>query len=340
MADPGNSGFRILDTDGNVLESWTGTGDGQFGMVEDDGDPFGAVAFAADGSFYVLDPGARQVLAFAADRTFLSRFGDPGRGPGQFVAPVAIAVDPAGNVAVSDYGRADIQTFAADGTLVATIPVQTTYPVGNSMTIDGDGNFYVLEFQFGGPALLEKFDPAGNLLLQFGQGPGPGALLGQPLGIGLDAAGNVYVTEIEPAQVVVYSPEGEYLTSFGAAGDTTIQLPFPFDVAVDAQGDVYVSDPSQNKLVKLRLPDSLFPATQAVSPEVSPDAATTDSVEHLGKHRRGRRPGHPIFNCVCPGWDDLGCRRWVISVSRSSTPTAISSRVGRVPATVSSASSS
>jgi outer membrane protein assembly factor BamB len=264
VADSGHAGFQILDADGAFLESWTGTGDGQFGLVQSDGDPFGTVAFAPDGSFYVLDPGARRILAFSASRTFVRSIGEPGRGPGQFREPIAIAADPAGNVAAWDPGRGDVQTFTPDGTLVATTRLKSTYTgaySSNSMAIDGDGNFYVLQFDQAGPALVEKFDPEGNLLLQFGLESGPGKLLGQPLGIGLDATGNVYVTEIEPGRVVVYSPEGEYLMDFAAAGDATVEIPFPFDVAVDSQGDAYVTDLSQSRLVKLRLPQSLTPAT-------------------------------------------------------------------------------
>jgi tripartite motif-containing protein 71 len=279
VADSGHAGFQIFDADGAFIESWTGTGDGQFGLVEDDGDPFGAVAFAADGSFYVLDPAARRVLAFSAERTFLRSIGERGSDPGQFLKPMAIVVDPAGNVAVWDAARGDVQTFAPDGTMVATARLQATYTGGessNSMTVDGDGNFIVLEFDRSGGGLVEKFDPEGNLLLQFGLESGPGTLLGQPLGLGLDAAGNIYVTEIEPARVVVFSPEGEFLTEFGAALDTTVVFPFPFDVAVDSQGDVYVTDPSKNKLVKLHLPQPLAAATQAGSPDASPGAAATE----------------------------------------------------------------
>jgi outer membrane protein assembly factor BamB len=262
VADSGHNAFQIFDADGAFLESWTGSGEGEFGMQEDDGDPFGAVAFAADGSFYVLDPGARRVLIFSADRTYVGSVGGRGRGPGQFVAPISIAVDLAGNVAVLDPGRGDIQSFAPDGTLLTTAPLQSTYQPVSSMVIDGDGNFIVLEFVCcAGPAVVETFDPEGNLLLQFGQESGPGTLLGQPLGLGLDGAGNIYLTEIEPARVVVFSPEGEFLMEFGADGDAAVVFPFPFDVAVDAQGDIYVTDPANNRLVKLHLNQPLAAAT-------------------------------------------------------------------------------
>ena len=274
VADPGKNGFQIFDAEGEFLEIWTGPADDPFNFVDVEGNPFGAVAFAPDGSFYVLDYGNRQVVSFSADRTLLSRFGGPGRDPGQFAVPNSISVDPAGNAAVWDPGRGDVQTFAPDGTLVSTVRLQSTYTGGyssNAMTMDGDGNYYIVEFDQVKPALVEKFDPEGNLLQQFGLEPGPGVLKGQPLGLGLDPAGNIYVTAIESSQVVVFAPDGEFLIEFGATGDKTIEFLFPFDVAADAQGGVYVTDGAQSKLVKVRLPESLVPATGGTEPNAAAD---------------------------------------------------------------------
>jgi outer membrane protein assembly factor BamB len=275
VADAGNARFQIFDADGTFVESWTGTGEGQFSLVKSNGVPFGAVAFAPDGSFYVLDPDVRRVLVFAADRTFLRSIGEPGRGPGQFGNPTSIAVDPAGNVAVLDPSRRDIQTFSPDGTLVATAPLRSTHSGANSMTlmiIDGDGNFLVAEasVNLSLPRLVEKFDAEGNLLQQFGDGSGPGSFgrtIGvpyddQPVGIGIDAAGNVYVTEIGTnPRLVIFSPDGDYLMEIGGAGSATVTFDLPVDVLLDDQGNVYVTDAVQNRLVKLRLPVSLATPT-------------------------------------------------------------------------------
>ena len=273
----GNARFQIFDTDGTFIESWTGTGDGQFGLVTSNGDPLGAVAFAPDGSFYVLDPGTRQILVFSAERTFLRRFGEPGRGPGQFVGPKSIAVDSVGSVLVLDDARGDIQTFTQDGTLVATLVPQfsCTAPVTpNLMAVIGDGVIYIGE-ACDDPALphiVEKFDPAGNSLQQFGDSSGPGSFSkgegqvgqynDQPVSVAVDSAGNVYVTEIGTnPRVVVFSADGTYLMEIGAAGSATVTFDFPGDVLLDDQGNVYVTDLDQNRLVKLRLPQSLAPAT-------------------------------------------------------------------------------
>ena len=45
--------IQIFDTEGNFVESWTGTGDGEFTFMRPNGDPFNAIAFAADGTLQI-----------------------------------------------------------------------------------------------------------------------------------------------------------------------------------------------------------------------------------------------------------------------------------------------
>jgi DNA-binding beta-propeller fold protein YncE len=119
-----NDQIRIYDQSGRIVDKWgtSGHGDGQFFFgapgVHDDG---AGVIFAPDGSIYVLDSGNLRVQHFSSDRKLLGMFGSYGSDPGQFVSPVAIALDDGGNLYVSDQGRHDIQVFTTGGTYVRTI---------------------------------------------------------------------------------------------------------------------------------------------------------------------------------------------------------------------------
>jgi hypothetical protein len=119
-----NDQIRIYDQTGRLVEKWgtSGNGDGQFFFgapgVHRDG---AGVLFAPDGSLYVLDSGNFRVQHFAADRRFLGAFGSYGSDPGQFVSPVAIALDDGGNLYISDDGRNDVQVFTTGGTYVRTV---------------------------------------------------------------------------------------------------------------------------------------------------------------------------------------------------------------------------
>lgn len=65
--------------------------------------------------------------------------------------------------------------------------------------------------------------------------------LSGPTGIGLDAAGNIYVAN-SSGLIDKISPAGKLLLSFGQKGRDPGQMQAPHDVAVDAQGNMYVTD--------------------------------------------------------------------------------------------------
>ena len=78
------------------------------------------VAVRPDGGVYVSD-GYRntRVLRFDAGGHFLSQWGKPGSGPGEFDLPHGIAIDQAGRVYVADRSNARLQVFDSTGRFVA-----------------------------------------------------------------------------------------------------------------------------------------------------------------------------------------------------------------------------
>ena len=101
--------FQILSPDGEVIEAWgsPGTGEGEFGFVRPDGLSYGDVAFAPDGSFYVVESGNQRVQRFDPERDFVTMWGSKGEADGQFMDPIGAAVAPDGNVYVADDQRDD-----------------------------------------------------------------------------------------------------------------------------------------------------------------------------------------------------------------------------------------
>ena len=64
---------------------------------------------------------------FDSQGTFLTAWGTPGSGDGQFSSPTGIAVDPAGNVYVGEYGNNHVQKFALQAA-VLPLPGITNAP--------------------------------------------------------------------------------------------------------------------------------------------------------------------------------------------------------------------
>jgi sugar lactone lactonase YvrE/DNA-directed RNA polymerase subunit RPC12/RpoP len=79
------------------------------------------VAVDGLGNIYALGTFNGAVFVFAPDGRFVTRFGGDGDEPGQFRAPLAIAVDGQGRVYVSD--TKGIQVFDADGRYLDVIKV-------------------------------------------------------------------------------------------------------------------------------------------------------------------------------------------------------------------------
>ena len=75
------------------------------------------------GYLYVADTGNKRVVRFDKDGKKVSEWGSAGDGPGEFVEPVGLAADAAGNVLVADTGNHRIQVFDAEGKFLRQFPV-------------------------------------------------------------------------------------------------------------------------------------------------------------------------------------------------------------------------
>lgn len=154
---PSNDGdqIRIYDETGKLAEKWgtSGVGDSQFKFGAGGSVPNGAgVAFAPNGSFYVLDSGNFRVQQFTADRQFVKAFGSYGSEPGQFASAVAIGLDDGGNLYVSDQGRHDVQVFTTSGTYVRTVAQGAA---GYGLWGSGPGWFITTRRTDNGPGAIE-----------------------------------------------------------------------------------------------------------------------------------------------------------------------------------------
>ncbi|HEX2081469.1 MAG TPA: 6-bladed beta-propeller [Longimicrobium sp.] len=139
-----------------------------FGLVGD-------VAMAKEGRTFVLDVLNREVGAFngAAERTAL--LGRPGPGPGEFLGPIALAVDDAGGgVYVLDERKQGIDVFdPARGEWQRTIPLDfhaadLCFLSGRLYVLGGRNGFLLHEVSKDG-AVLRSFAPdadSENLLLR------------------------------------------------------------------------------------------------------------------------------------------------------------------------------
>ena len=77
------------------------------------------ICVAPSGELFVADGyGNSSVHRFTADGVYISSFGGPGRGPGEFLVPHAVRVSNDGRVYVADRENNRVQVFTTDGQFV------------------------------------------------------------------------------------------------------------------------------------------------------------------------------------------------------------------------------
>ncbi len=115
VCDMNNDRVQVFTVDGRHLASFAPRGKGAFNRPSD-------IAIAPDGKLFVLDLGNMRVVRVNPDSgAVIGTWGRHGAGPGEFRAPLDIECDGHGRVFITDAANRNVQVFAADGALVATV---------------------------------------------------------------------------------------------------------------------------------------------------------------------------------------------------------------------------
>jgi tripartite motif-containing protein 71 len=160
-----------------------------------------------------------------------------------------IVLDGLGNLYVAEFDDDLIYKYSTSGKFEAqwgglgTDPGQLEGP--DKLAFDAQGNLYVTEVgtPFAGPSRIQKFSPTGKPLAQWGSfGSAPGQFM-NPIGIGVDRQGDIYVAEEANVRVQKLSYTGQPLLHWGSPGSGPGQFNVPYDLVLDTSGNVYVSEP-------------------------------------------------------------------------------------------------
>jgi DNA-binding beta-propeller fold protein YncE len=167
--------------------------------------------------------------------------------------PTGLAIDQSDNLYVVDAKNHRIQKFDQDGKFLLTWGKKGTgdgefafegsvgsfvYVLLGGVVVDPQGNVYVVD---SGNQRIQKFDPNGNFLMEWGsEGEGDGQFI-LPGNIALDNQGNIYVIDNGRHDVQKFDPNGNFLLKWGGSGAADGEFFNAGGLAVDAQGNVYVA---------------------------------------------------------------------------------------------------
>lgn len=289
IADTSNNRIRKVDTSGLITTvAGTGTasfsGDGGVATSATIRAPQ-AVTLDSANNLYIADTTNHRIRKVSSGTiTTLTGTGSAGYGGdggvatiGQISSPAGIAVGSTGNVYIGDTGNLRVRKIS--GGLITTFAGtgSATYggdggPVSNAQftnpqlaVFDGAGNIYLSD---SGSHRIRKVSAAGIVTTVVGtgvagysgdNGPATSAQLNTPLGINLDAAGNLYIADGNNNRVRKVDSSGTITTfagdgtgSFGGDNGpaTSAQIFGPFGVLAD-QGNIYIADTGNNRIRKV-----------------------------------------------------------------------------------------
>jgi sugar lactone lactonase YvrE len=192
-------------------------------------------------------------------------------------ALVSVAVDTAGNLLIA----ADVIRKVTPDGLISTVAGNGTPGYSGdggpatsaqiwqpySVAVDTAGSFFIADLQ---NARIRKVTPDGVINTVAGSGtqgyrgddgPATSALLDNPLGITIDAAGNLFIADNGNYRIRKVTSGGVISTvagngTKGYSGDggpaTSAQLGYPYGVAVDAAGNLFIADTYNYRIRKVR----------------------------------------------------------------------------------------
>ncbi|MBN1461336.1 MAG: SMP-30/gluconolactonase/LRE family protein, partial [Armatimonadetes bacterium] len=217
------------------------------------------IAVDQEDNVYVSDSGNYRIKKFDSEGRFITQWGSPGPGDGQFHTIFNVRVSSSGIVYAFDHDQdrdeSRILKFTAYGQFVGTLvrrtpDVDTTrYPV--DLTTDDRGNVLVLAAGYRADAdhtqvvRIEKYSQEGEFISQWGaDGGSSDGQLQSPQAIAVDAKGDIYIADCGNHRVQKFDSSGRFLAKWGSFGEDDGYFRNPISIAIEQSGVVCVVDDS------------------------------------------------------------------------------------------------
>jgi len=323
IADTGNSRIRKVAPGGMIT---TIVGDGTQGTQGDGGPATSAhlyvptsVAVDTSGNLFISDLNANVIRKVSASGIITAVAGGVvgGLGDGGLATsaeldfPAGIAVDVSGNLFIADSSHNRIRKVSASG-IITTVAgngeqgfsgddgsatlAQLHNPEG--VAVDAFGNLFIADTsnsrvrKVSANGIIMTIAGNGNQFTSGDGGPATSEYLSAPVGVTVDALGNLFITDIGNNRVRKVSVSGTITTVAGSAstsqggfsGDggpaTSALLSSPTGVAVDASGNVFIADSGNNRIREVSgAASAAAPAPSITSGGIVPLYSTVNTIQ-------------------------------------------------------------
>ena len=239
-------------------------------------DHAGNVFFADQNSVLRLDA-TSGILTLVAGNGTPGFSGDNGPATSaQLANPQGLAVDSAGNLYIADTNNQCIRkvangvitTVAGNGTPGYTgdnNPATSAQLYGpTAVAVDSAGNLYIADtnnqcIRKVANGVITTVAGNGARGSSGDNGPATSALLSNPYGLAVDAAGNLYIADSSNNRIrevsggMIATVAGNGAAGFGGDNGpaTSAHLAYPQDLAVDSAGNLYIADTNNNRIRKV-----------------------------------------------------------------------------------------
>lgn len=234
----------VYNSDDQLVRQWN--------MPESDvGKPEG-VCFLRNGQIAVADTHYHRVVFFDPQGKVQKMLGEYGTEPGQFIYPVSIVQDAAGNLYVCEFGdNSRVQKFSEEGKFllefgtVGTDPGQFQRPAG---MVWHKGKVYVADADNN---RIQVFSEDGKFLEVLGTKT-RGIPLYYPYDIAIDRGNEeLYIVEYGSGRITKIDLTGEILGRYGKTGIRQGEFLTPWGLTVNSKEEVFVADTGNRLVVKL-----------------------------------------------------------------------------------------
>ena len=204
-----------------------------------------------NGEFVIVDSFEHKVTVLNRNGVKLREFGSKGTGKGQFETPMAVVMDPIGQIFVADSKNKRIQMFNNNGSFAMFIKMDgldsNSLEFIKDIRFAPDNSLWVLDYR---PFVL-KIDANQMVVKKWGvKGKGSGQL-NTPASLVITRGGYVYISDVadDPKarfRVQKFTVDGQYIKTLNAKTDPYLDG-WLLVMAVDGSDNVWLADVSDDR---------------------------------------------------------------------------------------------